>query len=144
MVAGWSGGGWTTPSGPGGGSAAHWAKHVKNKFWAIGPRGAAPPLGPLGRSRGSWTTPSGPGGGLAVLWAKHSNYSLAQGAAEPPLGPLGVVRSPLDSRPGCGRTTLGQTGWPSTTYGMVWPPQHIFLIFFFLKKKNVMGHFGNK
>jgi hypothetical protein len=49
-----------------------------------------------------------------------------------------------------------QTGWPATTYGMVRPPQHIFIYFFgfffsffffeffFFLRKNVMGHFGNK
>jgi hypothetical protein len=45
-----------------------------------------------------------------------------------------------------------QTGWPATTYRVVWPPQHIFIFFgFFLflgfffcfLRKNVMGHFGN-
>jgi hypothetical protein len=109
-----------------------------------------------GQSRGGETTPNGPGGGSATpwatgggsatLWAKCSNFCLAQGAVEPPRGPLRVVRPPPDGWPGGGRTTPGQTGRPGTTYGVVRPPQHIFIYFFgffflkffFLEKKNVL------
>jgi hypothetical protein len=39
-----------------------------------------------------------------------------------------------------------KTGWPATTYGVVRPPQHIFIYFFgffgfFFKKKKVLGAF---
>jgi hypothetical protein len=72
----------------------------------------------------------------------HWGWFGLSGAAEPPRWPLGVVRPHPDGQPGCGRTTPGQTGWLATTYGVVQPPQHIFLFFlFFIKKKNVMGAF---
>jgi hypothetical protein len=46
------------------------------------------------------------------------------------LSTLGPLNHPQTSRPGGGQTTPGQTGWPATTYGVVQPPQHIFIYFF--------------
>jgi hypothetical protein len=64
--------------------------------------------------------------------AQKQNFErLAQGGPNHPLGHWGWFDCPQTARPRCGRTTPGQTGWSTTTYGVVRPPQHIFLIFSF-------------
>jgi hypothetical protein len=124
-----SGGNRTSPSGPGGGLAAPWAKR-SNFHLAHGV--AEPPCGPLGvvrpppngRPGCGRTTPSGPEGGSVAPWAKRSNFYLAQVTAEPPCGPPGVVRPPPNGWP-------SQTGWPATTYRVVRPSQHIYIFWIF-------------
>jgi hypothetical protein len=114
----------------------------KRNFERLAQGAAKPPPEPLGVVRlppnqpvwGGGTTTSGPGGGSAALWAKCLNFCL------------GVVWPPSEGQPGGGRTTPGQTGWPATTYGVVRPPQHIFIyiyiFFLFLEKKCAGGILG--
>jgi hypothetical protein len=77
---------------------------------------------------------------LARGWFGHPQASHL-GAAEPPLVAQGVVRLPLGSNE---NLSVWPKGWPNhhlatprpvslglaTTYGVVWPPQHIFIYFF--------------
>jgi hypothetical protein len=134
----------------------------KNEFLGVWPKGRSNhPLGhwgwfgqgmvgkPFGGGR---ATHSGPGvvqlplGPIAQIFIFGR---LAQGAAEPPPGPLGVVRPPPD------RPTWGWPNHPRPNrvaghhlWGGSATPTYIYIYFFFFfflkKKKDVMGHFGNK
>jgi hypothetical protein len=83
-------------------------------------------------SGGSRTTPSGHMGVVRPPLRPNGNLSIwPKGQLNHPLGHWGWFVRPQTGRPGGGQTTPGQTGWPATTYGVVRPPQYIFLIFSF-------------
>jgi hypothetical protein len=98
--------------------------------------------------------PLGPNGNLSVWPKGRPNHPLGwfgrplgqslkilflgvwpKGRPNHPLGHWGWFGRPQTGWPGGGQTTPSQTGWPATTYGVVRPPQHIYIFL------NVMGAF---